>query len=428
MDHETRTTSFEKDAAKSKEAAHKSKTRSSSLLMISSGMTFLAAIPQRAGATTRRSLQFDQSLHDHPDEFYELHYSRLFVEVHALVARAFCQSTNPKSSPWLQEYPAQFIKYVELLARPDPHAGKWDRLLRDETERSFLLQATIMKIIDAKVFSSLLFGADPEHQSILQSTDASLVNAEGFRRSNIRAQTNRVYLGAKLGQPPLFWEEVDKLCTQVLALVFPTFAWTSETGESQSPSVQELYQWLHDVIAYAGWISVCTRLSPAIIISDWVIPGERYHVDQVNLSQDVYEHSKNMVQSWALKRVSTGSCKMTARVKISVAPKIIRYKPATDPFGREGTAKYTIMQPHVVYYQGRDLDHDEDRRYVTLPEHIHRLRDRKTVPRGAALVIMLVAMLGLWASFESPDQYAWRSDWRSVWQGLSPTSEPDLEP
>lgn len=347
---------------------------------------------------SRCHLQFEQSLQDHPDEFYELHFSNLFVEVNVLVRKAFRQPTKPKSAPWLQEHPGQFIKYVELLARPDRHAGRWDRLLRDKTERDFLLQATLMKIIDAKVFSSLLFGADPEHLSILQSTDASLANEEGFKRSIDRAKTNRVYLKAKRGQPPLFWEEVDKLCTQVLALILPTFTWTSDTPESQAHSVQVLYQWLHDVIAYAGWIHVCFRFSPAILTFDWVKPGERYHVDQVNLSQEVFEYSKGRALSWAAKWMPTGSCKMTARVKISVSPEIIRYYPGTDAFGREGIAHYRIMKPHVVYYQGRDLDRDEEKGYISLPEYIHRLRDQKTVPHGAALVIMLVAILWLWGS------------------------------
>ncbi|RSL55769.1 hypothetical protein CEP54_009191 [Fusarium duplospermum] len=49
MEPDTRTnTSFEKDVSKTKETTPKSKNRSSSLLMISSGFTFLAALPQRS--------------------------------------------------------------------------------------------------------------------------------------------------------------------------------------------------------------------------------------------------------------------------------------------------------------------------------------------------------------------------------------------
>ncbi|KAJ4059024.1 hypothetical protein NW756_000402 [Fusarium oxysporum] len=45
MEPETVATSFEKDACKTKDNAPKGKTRSSSLLTISSGFTFLAALP-----------------------------------------------------------------------------------------------------------------------------------------------------------------------------------------------------------------------------------------------------------------------------------------------------------------------------------------------------------------------------------------------
>lgn len=132
---------------------------------------------------TRRKLEFDNVHKDHPDEFYELHFSEIVVEIYALVKRAFCpgtQSTAPRKSPWLREYPDSFNKYVELLAHPDAHTGKWNRLLRDETERCFLLQAIIMKVLDTKVLSSLLFGADPEHKETLQSADATYLAAEGI--------------------------------------------------------------------------------------------------------------------------------------------------------------------------------------------------------------------------------------------------------
>ncbi|KAK7431233.1 hypothetical protein QQZ08_002274 [Neonectria magnoliae] len=358
---------------------------------------------------SRRSLAFDQALPDHPDEFFELHYSNLVVEIRFLVERAFCPSGSPRSSPWLEAYPEQFLKFVELLARPDPHAGKWERLLRDGTERSCLLQAIIMMIIDAKVFSSLLFGADHEHQNILQSTDSSLVNAEGFRRSRVRAQTNRLYLRTKGGLPPLFWKEIDKLSTQVLVLVLPVFSWTSKIEGWQPPSIQELHQWLHDVIAYAGWLNICNRLSPAIVVSDWTKPGEHYNWRQDNLGQDVYVFSKNVAERRASKRSLAARYNTTARVKISAVPEIIRYRPVGNGTEKTGVAKYTILRPLVVYYEGRELDQDNDKTYVSLPDYIKWLRNRKTVPYRTALALLFIATLTLWVLFTSSGQDAWRN-------------------
>ncbi|KAF4462243.1 hypothetical protein FALBO_10939 [Fusarium albosuccineum] len=53
MEPDTRaTTSFEKDSSKTKDTNPKGKSRSSSLLMISSGFTFLAALPQQRSSTS----------------------------------------------------------------------------------------------------------------------------------------------------------------------------------------------------------------------------------------------------------------------------------------------------------------------------------------------------------------------------------------
>ena len=132
--------------------------------------------------THRRILKFDDLHLDHPDEFYELHFSHMFVEIFNLVEKTFCPpdgSRHKKKSPWLREYPESFNKYIELLAHPDPFSGKWDRLLRVDQERSFLIQAMIMKVLDTQVLSSLLFGADPEHAKILKSDDVSYITTEG---------------------------------------------------------------------------------------------------------------------------------------------------------------------------------------------------------------------------------------------------------
>ena len=131
---------------------------------------------------SRRSLDFAQPDQDFPDERYEILFSNLYVEIYALVQSALCPGSSsraPSTSPWLREYPEKFIRYVELVAHPDARAGKWERLLRDGDERSNLLQAIIFRILDTKIFSQLLFGADSEHDETLQLSDTALINAEG---------------------------------------------------------------------------------------------------------------------------------------------------------------------------------------------------------------------------------------------------------
>ncbi|KAF7546725.1 hypothetical protein G7046_g9219 [Stylonectria norvegica] len=381
----------------------------------------------------RRSLQFSLLRQEHPDEFYELHYSNIYVEVYTLVEKTFSPKNShkgPARSLWLREYPEQFKKYVELLARPDPFSGKWDRLLRDENERSFLLQAIIMKTLDTQVFSSLLFGADPEHMKILQAADASFVNAEGFQRSDLRASTNNMYLDSKGGMPPLFWDEVDKLATQTLVMLLPAYMYTSQSICWEPPLVEELHQWLHDVIAYAAWLNICTRLSSAIIVTQWLSPGERFQMTQENLSQDLYEISRKKTQQHD-RRLGVKEPKgifdgWIARVKISVTPEMIRYTPAEDDMGMEGMTTYTIMKPHVVYYQGRYDDQEEERGFISLPTYLESLRRRKGNPYFAALVVMLLAVVAmLWLLYTAPGQRTWEKFEKfQVHWNSTPTPEP----
>lgn len=131
---------------------------------------------------TRLALEFRPLHEEQGDEFYELNFGRLFVEVYTLAERTFSVTKRPgpvKRAAWLMEYSESFYKYAEALANPDSNAGNWSRLLRDEKERGFLLSAMIMKVLDTQVFSSLLFGADPDQLKILQTTDATYVGAEG---------------------------------------------------------------------------------------------------------------------------------------------------------------------------------------------------------------------------------------------------------
>ncbi|KAF4984755.1 hypothetical protein FZEAL_116 [Fusarium zealandicum] len=365
---------------------------------------------------SRRVLDFSRLHEDLPDEFYEIHFNTLFVEIYSLVERFFCpdgDAVASKTSPWLRKFPEEFIKYVELLARPDPHAGKWERILRDRTERSFLLQGIIFKVLDSGVFSHLLFGAGSEHGKMLQSTDAALVDAEGFRRSNLRAHTNRTYLEASRGDPSLFWDEVDKLCTQALALLKPAYTYAAEINTKEPSPIAQLHQSLHDVIAYAGWLNVCTRLSSAIVSYNWVIPGEPYSMSHVNLCQEAYTFSKEAAQRHQerlrTRRPNDVQQGSVARVKISVTPEIVRHKPVPESVASHGMTSYTIMKPHVVYYEGLELDAEEERAFMSLPDYIRRLRDRGSNPRLAALLIMVIGLICLWTSLTTTGQETWHN-------------------
>ncbi|KAI8691629.1 hypothetical protein NCS56_00155800 [Fusarium sp. Ph1] len=368
----------------------------------------------RSFSPSRLALDFSLVGQDLPDEFYESHFNTLLKNVYSLVQRVFCPRDNaqaPKVSPWLREYSNEFLEYVKLVAHPDVRAGKWGRLLSDKAERTCLLTAVIFKVLETNVLSCLLFGADSEHEKLLDSFDTALRDAEGFKRTKLRAHMNRMYLIAQI--PPCFWNRVDELCAQTFALLLPAYAYAAEFRGHQPTPVRELHQALHDVIAYAGWINVHIRMAPAIFSFNWVKPGEPFSLSQINLCQEAYISSKAAAQRHQerlrRRRPDSQQVMSRARVKISVTPEITRDKDVSKSIGTPGTTSCKILQAHVVYYEGLQLDSDEKRVFVSLAEYIRRLREQVCMPRGAAIAIMLLVLLCLWV-FLTPSGHR-------VWEG-----------
>lgn len=200
----------------------------------------------------------------------------------------------------------------------------------------------------------------------------------------------------------MFWEEVDRITTQLVSLLLPAYAYTAGSSDWDLPSIQDLYQWLHDVVAHAGWLNVSIRLSPSIVVMEWPSPGERARTEEVNLSPASFEYSRRKAANSSRESGSSSlSLGWTARVKICVAPKIVRHTRAksteTGVTRRPGVASYTVMKPHVVYYQGCQMEAEERKLYISLPDYIQQLRDRKKEPPyTAALIIMLIAIVAAW--------------------------------
>lgn len=180
----------------------------------------------------------------------------------------------------------------------------------------------------------------------------------GFRRTGLRADTNRVHLEANGGIPPLFWESVDKITAQIVALLSPLYTALGEEAPSRSS-----YQALHDIVALAGWLNVAIRLSPKITIFEWVQPGEAYRHSYVCIGEE-----KIATTSTPASSRRSQNLRNRTRVMISTAPKITRFARGSDGLFT-GTATYEVMQPHVVTYTGLYTDW-EDNRVVPLQRHV----------------------------------------------------------
>ncbi|KAF4447437.1 hypothetical protein F53441_9048 [Fusarium austroafricanum] len=381
----------------------------------------------------RRRLDFPLVDHNYPDEWYELEFAKLFVEIWNTVHLAFSPEDShhaPTMSPWLRSYSKEFIKYVELVAHPDARSGKWEKLLRDRDERSNLLEAVIFKILDTHIFSQLLFGADPKHAETLQNADTALIATDGFSRSKLRSHTTKNWLQTSNGIPPRFWEEVDKLCVQTLTMLLPVYGYTSMFTGYEPISIEQLYQKLHNLIALAGWLSVTIRMSPAIFSFSWAKPGELFSMNQVNRCQSAYKASMEVAQRYHTRlmkeKPNSKPMKSAARIKISVFPEIVRHRPVPKVMNNEGVTSYKILEPHVLYYQGLQLEHDEERAFISLPDYIKKLEDRN-IPRYAALAIMGIVFTLLWVYFTTSGQQTWHSIQQWMKSGLEHIMRPRPE-
>ncbi|KAM0262922.1 hypothetical protein ACHAQJ_001515 [Trichoderma viride] len=301
---------------------------------------------------SQRKLPFSELQAEISDEAFEEGFSLLYSEINKFLKNGIGKkAARPKKSLWTQRYSKEFLSFASLVARPGADGG-WEKLLRSRPYRCALLSGMMMMVLDRQVFSDLLFGAGLEHAEVLRIEDSSMVNIEGFRRTDLRANTNRVYLEATGGVPPLFWQRVDKITAQLLVLLLPLYSAIGEEAPSQSS-----YQALHDIVALAGWLNVAARLSPKITAFEWVQPGEAYRHSHLCIGEEKTKATSN-----------SHPARRRTRVMISVAPKITRYTRGSDGLFT-GTATYEVMQPHVVTYSGLYADH-EDNLVVPLQRHV----------------------------------------------------------
>lgn len=363
---------------------------------------------------TRRSFGFERVEENKPDEFFELHFANLFIEIYALVQKAFCPGPDfraPGPSPWRKEFSDEFINYVEMLARPDPRAKRWEMLLRDPSQRSPLLQAVIHKVLHTSIFPSSLFGAHPTHKKIMEESDAALLYVEGFQRSDLHAHMNQTYLKDSDGMPPFFWDEVDKLCTQAYTMLLPAREYAADHKYFQPMPLRDMYQSLHDIVAYAAWIHVCIRTSSAIVSFDWRIPGEYYNMNVVNLSHEVYESSalaaKQHEKNYKKKGAKKEYMESTARVKISVAPEITRHKPMIKTRRSQGMTSYKLMKPHAVFYCGYEEATNETVAFQSLPDYLYQLRRRQALPMIPAFMVTSLTVGAALVNFTAFGHEAW---------------------
>ncbi|KAL6876535.1 hypothetical protein J3F83DRAFT_726150 [Trichoderma novae-zelandiae] len=367
--------------------------------------TSSAKMPRQPKALppTQRNLPFSSLLESIPDESHEETFAMLHSEITSFIKSGIGKRVAGTSkSLWTLRHSTEFLSLATTVARPGAD-GDWEKLLRSRPYRCALLTGVVMMLLEKHVFSDLLFGAGLEQAEVLRMEDSSMVNLEGkrhivrsifdsiafsrplantdakhigFRRTGLRADTNRVYLEATGGIPPLFWKRVDNITAQIIGLLSPL---SKALGEEIASSSS--YQTLHDIVALAGWLNIAMRLSPKITTFEWPQPGEAYRHSFLSIGED----RQTTTSPSEGHRVRT-------RVMISTTPKITRHVRSSKGFFG-GTETYDVMQPHVLSYTGRFRDREDN---AGVPPHSHvRSRSSLSPIRLLALLVNVVRLLAL---------------------------------
>ena len=194
----------------------------------------------------------------------------------------------------------------------------------------------------------------------------------GFTRTSLRSQTVKAILGPTGGVPLTFWEQVDKLAIQTLALLLPFINGVGPGYYKQWKSFSSLYQGIHEIIQHAAWLSVCIRWSPSIINISWISPGTRYTPDVEDASPERLILSKQQAKALDEHDIDSPPTRV-ARVKISALPEIKRFTPGVSNNSVIlGQRVYIVAKPRVVYYYGLANEANSQARWTPLSSRVRR--------------------------------------------------------
>ena len=269
--------------------------------------------------------------HELSSGWFELLYTDLTIRMKALAGKYFefgniphppppPPSSSP-SSPWLQGFSDDFVRYAGLTARQDNQRGGWDTLLLESATRRALVLGIIAKVLEAGVFDKLLFGASEAQQKMLETQDKATVEIEGknkfsqtkkekkkgisllifififrlllgYQRTELRACSVRTCLAGDT-IPPNFWPAVDELTMQLMTMLLPLLDLVDKHfPKNCEHSARQVHQDLHDIVAEAGFFSIAIRWSKTIFRFTAPAPGEYWELDQRDAEPGVFAASK----------------------------------------------------------------------------------------------------------------------------------------
>lgn len=119
---------------------------------------------------------------DRSNAWFKDEYANLYVTIVRFATEffGFQELQEGFHEPWAVRMPDEFYRYVELVAEPDTVVGGWDEMLLDTSTRKYLIVGIIVRILEARVFSLVLWGNTKEGEEFLHGLDRALLDSEGM--------------------------------------------------------------------------------------------------------------------------------------------------------------------------------------------------------------------------------------------------------
>ncbi|KAI1334632.1 hypothetical protein F5Y15DRAFT_429316 [Xylariaceae sp. FL0016] len=402
---------------------------------------------------------------DYDNEYYDRAWESLFARTRALAEKWFGAHDltqelglrGARDSLWGRSpLTVQFVQYARLVAREDRPYTLWKDVLHDPRHRTWLVVGILAQIMEKKIFTDLLFGADEGMEHRLAEEDQKAVGTEGFRRKATRYNLIQDYMANHGLLPPEFWNCVDDLTGRAFAIFRPLLVILQSLKREVRHPDHEFYQELHDLFAFAGHAQVMMAVSPSVFHILSATPGARFDwAEETQPDMAMYRASKHRheaddraweglardsVEGHTVDQDSDAAKRLLheplptddrernrqrahrtrgGKVMIAVFPKLTRYDPrfaATQAFAgeraqTEGQHVSVLARCRVVYYQG--LIHAAPTGLtdgVSLDAHLCDIRARRAAPvRWAVAYVPKVTLIPRWERRWGPDgAYAWR--------------------
>ncbi|KAI1496379.1 hypothetical protein F5X99DRAFT_400612 [Biscogniauxia marginata] len=396
---------------------------------------------------------------DYDDQFYAENFKILYDRTTEFSQKwfgagvHFGQYVGPNGSGWSAPLTEQFLQYSRLVAHEDRPRKTWSNIINEPDQRKWLAVGILSQVLEKKIFNELLFGANKFFQDELERHDMLWIRREGYTRKEGRANIAKSALDGGL-VPDNFWNSIDDLTGKTVLIFRPLLDLMRALRPSEKWRSQAVFwQELHILLAFAGYLQVCTAISPSVFHFLSATPGARmdYSLEQQadmpqyrdskfwhEREEKKYQkgldalakgHNANLTELQQLSGLnelpSTKEERNTdrhhrtrgAKIKFAVFPKVTRYRPENigvdlpvdQPSSpgeyeeAEGQRISDITRCIVVYYQGLIYPRPNQTDGVPLETHLNEVTPRH-------VFFSLPSLVGLQRGWD------WQGSWGWKWE------------